>query len=71
MTLDQVIDMAHVIIVEGYQSAGMGFFEAVQAVDDIGKPKTETHVPKPQEEAASMAVLQAAMQKTSFKGPKG
>lgn len=73
-----VIDMARVLVLETYRELGLKFQEAVDELDDriVGvdgsaAPKRERPAPRPADNDASLAMLQAMMGGSDFGGPRG
>lgn len=73
MTFRQVLDITTALVVEVYRELGMKFEEALDDLNErVSDPETRTkRQPKPADEAAGFALLQAQMQQTDFKGVRG
>lgn len=67
--------MTWAIVLEIYREYGMKFEEAIDELNsrlaDPGAPRKPKPPPRPQENDQSMAVLQAMMGGTDFRGPRG
>jgi hypothetical protein len=80
ISFPQVIDVSAALVVEGYMSLGMNWWDALEAVADLGshappsgEPGTQPRSQKTDEEKAAennatMASLMGALSQSSFKG---